>query len=163
MTLVELSDFRPGSPADIAVAALVQIGICNLLEAPKPVVPSCQFVGEGLVLEEVALRRRPDCLLVQRHSIDIPPFKARPFRRDQRVLMSEGRRAARGPTPKRPQMLDKILAKFRSPLRRRSRKDRSDGKRMVKAVIHRLKVETGRPENRPRFGGKLKSFLRVAQ
>src|ERR1700760_290286 len=123
MALVELSDLRPGPPADIAVAGHVQIGICDLLQAAKPVVSSCQFVGERLVLEEAALRCRPDCLLVQRHGFDIPPFEARPFRRDQRVLMSEGRRTALRPTLKRPQMCDKILAKLCSSLRRRRWKD----------------------------------------
>src|ERR1700692_874799 len=34
---------------------------------------------------------------------------------------------------------------------------------MIKAVIHRLKIETRRPENRLRLGGKLKGSLRVAQ
>src|ERR1700716_1369006 len=34
---------------------------------------------------------------------------------------------------------------------------------MIEAVIHRLKIETRRPENRLRLGGKLKGSLRVAQ
>src|SRR5882724_12135991 len=42
-------------------------------------------------------------------------------------------------------------------------KDRGDGKRMIEAVIHRLKIETRRPENRLRPGGKLKGSLRVAK
>src|ERR1700676_5029092 len=106
MALVELSDLRPGSPADMAFAAFVKIAICDLLQAAKPVVSSRQFVGERLVLEEAALRRRADCLLVQRHGFDIPPFEARPFRRDQRVLMSEGRRATLRPALKSRQMCD---------------------------------------------------------
>src|SRR5258706_11320410 len=34
---------------------------------------------------------------------------------------------------------------------------------MIEAVIHRLKIETRRPENRLRLGGELKGSLRVAQ
>ena len=161
--MVELSNLNPGSPADVAVAGLVQIGICHLSEAAKAVESSCQFAGERLVLEEAALRRRVDCLLVQRHGLDVPSFEARPFRRDQGVFMRERCRAALRPALKRLQVCDDILAKLYSSLRRRRWKDRSDGKRMIKAVIHRLKIETGRPENRLRLGGKLKGSLRVAQ
>src|ERR1700723_4286739 len=77
--------------------------------------------------------------------------------------MRKRRRAAFRPSLKRLQMCNEVLAKLCPSLRRRRWKDRSDGKRMVKAVIHRLKIETGRQENRPRLGGRLKGSLRVAQ
>ena len=56
------------------------------------------------------LRRQADRPLVQRHGLDDPSFQARPFRRDQRVLMRERRRAARRPSLKRFQVCDEILA-----------------------------------------------------
>src|SRR5258707_2655713 len=163
MALVELSDLGPGAPADVAVARLVQISICHLCETAKAVESSCQFTGERLVLEETTLRRRADCPLVQWHGLGVPSFEARPFRRDQGVFMRERRRAALRPSLKRPHVCDEIPAELCLSLRRRRWKDRGDGKRMIKAVIHRLQNETSRPENRLRLGGKLKGSLRVAQ
>src|ERR1700692_4280976 len=77
--------------------------------------------------------------------------------------MRERRRAALRPSLKRPQVSNEVLAKLCPSLRRGRLKDRGDGKRMIKAVIHRLKIETSRPKNRLRLGGKLKSSLGVAQ
>src|SRR5258707_2602360 len=162
VAVVELSDLSPGTPADVAVAGLVQIGICHLFETAKAIESSCQFAGERLVLEEASLRRQADRLLVQRHGLDVPSFEARPFRRDQRVFMRERRRAALRPSLKRLQVCDKILTEPCPSLRRRRGKDRGAGKGMIKAVIHRLKIGTGRPENRLRLRGKLKGSLRVA-
>src|SRR6267142_127879 len=82
MALVELSDLGPGAPADVAVAGLVQISICYLFETAKAVESRCQFAGERLVLEEPALRRQADRLLVQRHGLDVPSFEAPPLRRE---------------------------------------------------------------------------------
>jgi hypothetical protein len=100
-----------------------------------------------------------------RHKADVQ--KANPdvcFRGDSiGVFMRERRRAALRPSLKRPQVCDKILAESCSSLRRRRGKDRGDGKRVIKAVIHRLKIRTGRPQNRLRLGGKLKGSLRVPQ
>src|SRR6266702_8558564 len=163
MALVELSDLSPGAPADVAVAGLVQISVCYLFETAKAVESSCQFAGERLVLEEAALRRQADRPLVQRHGLDVPSFEARPLRRDQCVFMRERRRTTLRPSLKRLQVCDNILTEPGPSLGRRRGKDRGDGKRMIKAVIHRLKIGTGRPENRFRLGGKLKGSLRVAQ
>src|SRR5882672_520398 len=163
MVLVELSDLGPGAPAGVAVTGLVQKSICHLFETAKAVESSCQFAGERLVLEETELRRQTDCLLVQPHGLDVPSFEARPFRRDQGMLMRERRRATLSPSLKRTQVCDELLTELCSSLRRRRRKDRGDGERMIKAVIHRLKIETSRPENWLRLGGKLKGSLRVAQ
>src|ERR1700733_3002641 len=101
MALVELSNLRPGAPTDIAVARLVQIRIRDPRQAAKPIVSSCQFVRERLVLEEAALRRGADCLLVQGHGFNVSAFEASPFRRSQRVLMRKSRWTALRPTLKR--------------------------------------------------------------
>src|SRR5258707_5301793 len=163
MVLVELSDLGPGAPAGVAVTGLVQISICYLFETAKAVKSSCQFAGERLVLEEAALRRQADRLLVQRHGLDVPSFEARPFRRDQDVFMRERRRAALSPSLKRPQVSNEVFAKLCPSLRRGRWNDRRDGQRMIEAVVHRLKIKTGRPENRLRPGGELKGSLRIAQ
>src|SRR5712672_2330032 len=113
MVLVELSDLGPGAPAGVAVAGLVQKSICYLFETAKAVESSCQFAGERLVLEEAALRRQADRLVVQRHGLDVPSCEARPLLRDQRVFMRERLRAALRPSLKRPQMCDKILTEPR--------------------------------------------------
>src|SRR5258705_10121393 len=93
---------------------------------------------------------------------------SRPSRRahsaeTQGVFMRERRRAALRPSLKRRQVFDEILAKLCPSLGRGRFKDRGDSERMIEAVIHRLKIETRRPENRLRLGGKLKGSLRVAQ
>src|SRR5439155_24333065 len=163
VALVELCDLGDGSPAGVAVAGLVQIGFCHLFETATAAESSRQFAGERLVLEEAAIRGRTDCLLVQLHGLDFSSFEACPFRRDQRVFMRERRRAALRPPLKRRQVCNEVLAKLCLSLRRGRLKDCSDGERVIKAVIHRLKIETGRPENRLRLGGKLKGSLRVAQ
>src|ERR1700722_548009 len=77
--------------------------------------------------------------------------------------MREPRRAALRPSLKRCQVFDEILAKLCPSLGRGRFKDRGDSERMIEAVIHRLKIETRRPENRFCLGGKLKGSLRVAQ
>src|SRR5258707_1033517 len=163
VTLVELCDLCLGAPAGVAVAGLVQIDICHLIETAKAIESGCQFARERPVLEEAALRGRANCLFVQLHGLDVSSFKACPFRRDQGVFMRESRRTALRPPLKRCQVSDEILAKLCPSLGRGRFKDRGDGERMIEAVIHRLKIETRRPENRLRLCGKLEGSLRVAQ
>src|SRR5882724_3083386 len=163
VALVELCDLCLGAPAGVAVAGLVQIDICHLVETAKAIESSCQFARERAVLEEAALRGRANCPFVQLHGLDVSSFEACPFRRDQGVFMRERRRAALRPPLKRRQVCNEVLAKLCLSLRRGRLKDCSGGERVIKAEIHRLKIETGRPENRLRLGGKLKGSLRVAQ
>ena len=59
--MVELCDLCLGAPAGVAVAGLVQIGICHLGETAKAIESSCQFARKRLVLKEAALRRARTC------------------------------------------------------------------------------------------------------
>src|SRR6266404_4797550 len=79
-------------------------------------------------------------------------------------MASMSRASRRAHSPEKRACLCANVAGQLSPFVGRGRfKDRGDSERMIEAVIHRLKIETRRPENRLRLGGKLKSSLRVAQ
>src|SRR6266404_5027573 len=79
-------------------------------------------------------------------------------------MASMSRASRRAHSPEKRACLCANVAGQLSPFVGRGRfKDRGDSERMIEAVIHRLKIETRRPENRLRLGGKLKGSLRVAQ
>ena len=97
VALVELGDLGQRSPAGVATAGLRKVDVRQLFETAKVVELGGQLAGERLVLEEAALRGGADRLVKETHRLHVVAFEARPFRRDQGMLMRERRRAALGP------------------------------------------------------------------
>ena len=162
MAAVELRDLGRGAPSGVALARLVQMDVCHLVEPVKAEEQRRQFGGEGLVLKETALRGQADGPVVEPHGLNVAcPSRHRPFRRDQGVLVRERRRAAFRQPRKRREVSDQVFAKLSLSLRWRRAKDRRDGERMIEAVVHRLKIETSGPEHRLRLGGEREGLLRV--
>src|SRR6202008_2225056 len=63
----------------------------NVLKSTSRMEAPSQFVSERLVLDKAIFARRPDCLLVQPHSIKVAAFEAGDLGRHQSVLVAESR------------------------------------------------------------------------
>src|SRR5450755_4066752 len=97
MELLELMHLALGTPMQVAVPSVPNIGLGNRL-APKRIVEPCsKFVCNALVLNETLCARLPNGLLVEAHGIQLSAFNARDLRIDQRRSAPEVLRANRGP------------------------------------------------------------------
>ena len=97
MGLVELTHLSVRAPAQIAVAGVAQIGVGDRFEAARGMKLGGEFVGQGLVLDETVLARRPDRFFVEAHCIQVPAFEARDLGADQRRATVKVLRAVLGP------------------------------------------------------------------
>src|ERR1700738_5526150 len=84
MKLLELPYFAIGSPAQIAVAGVLQIHAGNLLEAARRVEAGSEFIGERLILNKTAGAGRADGLFVEAHRVNVAAVDASNLRAGQR-------------------------------------------------------------------------------
>src|SRR6267142_3913259 len=97
MELFELPHLAIGSPAQIAVAGVLQIQAGNLLEATRRIEARSQFIGERLIVNKAVCASRTDGLLVEALGIEFPAFDPRDLGADQRGAVLEIVRAIRCP------------------------------------------------------------------
>src|SRR5260370_6877129 len=88
-----------GSPTEITVPGVPEIGVGDRLEAARRVEAGGHLMRQGFVLHKPILARRPDSPLVQPHGIKVPAFDASKLGRYQRVLVAESRWIVFGPLP----------------------------------------------------------------
>ena len=97
MKLFELPHLAIGSPAQIAVAGVLQIHAGNLLEATRRVEAGSEFIGERLIVNKAVGAGRADGLFVEALGIELPAFDPRNLGADQRGAVLEIVRAIRRP------------------------------------------------------------------
>src|ERR1700736_937031 len=97
MKLLELPYLAIGSPAQIAVAGVLQIHAGNLLEAARRVEAGSEFIGERLILNKTAGAGRADGLFVEAHRVNVAAVDASNLGADQRGAVLEIVRAIRRP------------------------------------------------------------------
>jgi len=78
-----------GSPAEIAVAGILQIHAGNLLEAARRIEVGSELVGERLVVNKAVGAGRADGLFVEAFGIELPAFDPRNLGADQRGAIIE--------------------------------------------------------------------------
>src|ERR1700757_2154741 len=91
--LVELPHFSIGSPAQIVVSGVLEVGMGIGLEATSSVEARGHFVGERLVVDQAVVTGRSDGLVIETLSIELPPVKSGDLRADQRGATRKGFRA----------------------------------------------------------------------
>src|SRR4051812_4229853 len=69
--LLELSHLPSGSPTQVAVPGLPQVGVPDLLETAYKVKAGRNFVGDALNVYEAILSCRADRLLVEAHGVQV--------------------------------------------------------------------------------------------
>src|ERR1700736_2142595 len=97
MKLFELPHLAIGSPAEIAVAGILQIHAGNLLEAARRIEAGSEFIGERLVVNKAVCAGRADGLFVEAFGIEVPACDPRNLGADQRRAVLEIVRAIRRP------------------------------------------------------------------
>src|ERR1700760_1651043 len=95
--LVELPHFSIGSPAEIMVSGVLEVGMGIGLEATGSVEARGHFVGERLVANQAVVAGRSDGLVIETLSIELPPVKAGDLGADQRGATRNVFRAVVGP------------------------------------------------------------------
>src|SRR5258705_13144582 len=85
MKQFELPHLAISSPAQIAVAGLLQIHTGDLLEPPGGVEAGSKFIGERLIVNKAVVAGRADGLLVEVLGVELPAFEARNLGADQRA------------------------------------------------------------------------------
>ena len=97
MKPIELPHLAIGSPAQIAVAGVLQIHVGNLLEAARRIEAGSEFIGERLVVNKAVGARRADGLFVEALGVELAAFDAGNLGADQRGAVLEILRAIRRP------------------------------------------------------------------
>src|SRR5229473_3139447 len=69
--LVELPHFAVGSPAQVALAGVSQVKLCDLLEAARRVETRRNLVRHGLIVDKAVCSGRADGLFVEAHRVNI--------------------------------------------------------------------------------------------
>ncbi len=109
VALVELLHLGVGAPAEVAGAGLAQVGVGGREQAARAVKPRGELAGDGLVLDEAALSRRGDGLLVEPHRLRFLPAEPGDLGADQGVFVEEVLGAARGPRAELPLALEQLV------------------------------------------------------
>src|ERR1700722_5177341 len=86
---IELPDLAIGSPAQIAVAGILQIHPGNLPEATRGIEAGSKFVGDRLLMNKAVAMGRADGLFVKAHRIDVSTLEAGKLGADQRGTVLE--------------------------------------------------------------------------
>src|SRR5712672_2407537 len=89
MKQFELPHLAISSPAQIAVAGLLQIHTGDLLEPPGGVEAGSKFIGERLIVNKAVVAGRADGLLVEVLCVELPAFEASNLGADQRGAVLE--------------------------------------------------------------------------
>src|SRR6202007_2487807 len=97
MNPFKLSHLAIGSPAEIAVAGILQIHTGNLLEAARSIEAGSELVGERLVVNKAVGAGRTDGLFVEAHRVDVSSLEAPDLGADERSTVLEIVRAIRCP------------------------------------------------------------------
>ena len=95
--LLELSHLSVCSPAQVAVASLPQVQMCDVLESTGGVEPRGELVGKRLNVNKAVCPGRVDGLLVQLFGIKLAAFDAGDLGADQCGAVCEVLRAVLRP------------------------------------------------------------------
>src|SRR6202043_4111717 len=86
---IKLPHLAIGSPAEIAVAGILQIHAGNLLEATRRIEAGSEFIGERLVVNKAVCAGRADGLFVEAFGVEVPAFDPRDLGADERGAVLE--------------------------------------------------------------------------
>src|SRR6516162_380369 len=89
MEPIELPHLSVGSPAQIALSRVSQMGMGTRFEAARRVEMPGQFVGERLVLNKPVVAGCPDGPLVEAHRVKLATFDARDLRSHEGLTVLE--------------------------------------------------------------------------
>ena len=89
MKPIKLPHLAIGSPAEIAVAGILQIHAGNLLKAARSIEAGSELVGERLVVNKAVGAGRANGLFVEAHRVDVSPLEASKLGADQRGAVLE--------------------------------------------------------------------------
>src|SRR5271154_5804525 len=81
--LIQLPYLAVGSPTQIAVPGVAQVGLGNSPEATCRVEARGELAGDAFVLDEPVLSRQPDGLFVEMFGLEVPPFDSGDLGTDQ--------------------------------------------------------------------------------
>src|SRR5271166_760168 len=151
--LVELPHFSIGSPAQIAVAGVLQMGMGIGLEATRRVEAPDHFVAERLVVDQAVVAGRADGLLVETLGLELPPVKAGDLRADQRGAAHKVFRAVFGPLLELAVVGGHALLVLGALGIRRRLAERDQRQRSVQVVVGPLKDDWRHPEEAFCLGG----------
>ncbi|MCY1301111.1 hypothetical protein D9M70_507030 [compost metagenome] len=111
MPPLKLTHLAVGTPAQVAVASVLQVDAGNLGQAACAVKAPRQLVGQRLNLHEAMVLRLADGLFVKQLRVDQPPVDPGDFCAHQRHPTSEGFGALPGPFLQLHVMADQLLQK----------------------------------------------------
>src|SRR5580704_11454447 len=80
---VQLPHLAIGPPLQIAIAGVLQIRVCNLVEAKRQIETRGEFAGHSFIVDKSVRVCRADSLLVKTHGIEVAAFYSCNLRADQ--------------------------------------------------------------------------------
>jgi hypothetical protein len=143
---LELPDLSRSTPAQVGRSGALQVDARDRLDAARHVEPGGKFAGGGLVLNEAALARRPNRLVVETFGFQLTALQTRELRPDQRGSIFEVLRTDPRPCFQFPVVRDQsrdMARVFRGVRRIAGRRPR-EGR--VEMVLHVLEERPRRPE-----------------
>src|SRR6266478_3234251 len=136
--LVELPHFAVGSPAQVALAGVSQVKLCDLLETARPVEAPGHLVGDRLVVDEAVCSGRADGLLVKMLGIKYAALDTCDLCADKRSAVFEILRAIHGPDLELPVVSGQSLQMLLPLLKRCGVVECRPGKRSVEVMVRRF-------------------------
>src|SRR5262249_22831367 len=122
LQLLELPHLAIGSPTEVAVAGVPQIGIGDLMEASCRIEACRDLPSDRLIVDKAVHLRGANRLLVQAHSVEVATFDARDLCAHQRCAVLEILRAMLCPyfelpmvSPQSLEMLRPLVGRSRTP------------------------------------------------